>query len=51
MREPIPPRGNKLRDDKPFSMDDEAAQRSGAVVVPKSLKMEFHEEISPWFLI
>ena len=25
-REPIPVRGNKLRDDKPFSMDDEATE-------------------------
>ena len=28
-REPIPVRGNKLRDDKPFSIDDEATEDRG----------------------
>ena len=29
-RGPIPVRGNKLRDDKPFSMDDEATEKEAA---------------------
>ena len=29
-RGPIPVRGNKLRDDKPFSMDDEATEEEAA---------------------
>ena len=30
VRGPIPVRGNKLRDDKPFSMDDEATEGEAA---------------------